>query len=560
MMPNLGSSKFPLLLLLLFVAFALVSRHGRSPREASAFDTKVHPDVRATLAGESTTRVLLQLRKPASLAAGAPDVARARVEVAAAQEQALAGIAAPDLQVTYRYQAVPAVAGLVTARGLAELVARPEVTHVTLDTEGTAALNQSVPLIRADDAHDAGLSGAGIIIAVLDTGIDTSNVDLMQGIAYEKCFLGNDPCPPQPHPAEDDNGHGTNVTGIITSDGIVAPEGVAPDAEIAAYKILDASGSGLFSDWVAALDDIIANHPEVDIVNMSLQSLASCPNGPLGDAIATLRDQGVPTFVASGNRGLKNSLTLPACVPAAISVGAVYDANIGSLAGWKTDCEDLITAADQVPCWSSSDDTLDLLAPGSRIMSTGLSGPSSYSGTSQAAPHAAGVAALLLQAVPDISPDDLENRMKLTGTNVADQLDDGDPNTTRQTPRIDARVALLTDLIADADGDGCSNGQEFAPDEHDGGQRNPLNPWDYFNPTQDGQNRVDDILAVVQHYNKNQYLPSPPNPPQTLNPDYTTATDRSPGGPNVWNLGPPDGEQRLADILAAVGQYGHDCL
>jgi subtilisin family serine protease len=557
-MPHTGSSKFPHLLLL-FVAFALVSRVGHTPRETGAFDTKVHPDVRAALAGEGTARVLVQLRKPASLAAGAPDVARARVEVAAAQERALAGIAAPDLQVTYRYQAVPAVAGLVTARGLAELVARPEVTQVTPDAVGTAALNQSVPLIHADDAHDAGLSGAGVIVAVLDTGIDTDDVDLMQGIAYEKCFLGNDPCPPQPHPAEDDNGHGTNVAGIITSDGIAAPEGVAPDAEIAAYKVLGASGSGVFSDWVAALDDIIANHPEVDIVNMSLQSLASCPNGPLGDAIATLWDQGVPTFIASGNRGLKNSLTLPACVPAAISVGAVYDASIGAIDGWKTDCQDPTTAADQVPCWSSSDDTLDLLAPGSRITSSGLAGLSSYSGTSQAAPHAAGVAALLLQAVPDISPDELENRMELTGTIVTDQLGDGDPNTTRQTPRIDARVALLIDLAADEDGDGCPNGKEFGPDERDGGRRNPLNPWDYFNPTQDGQNRVDDILAAVKQFNVNQYLPSPPSPPQTANPDYTAATDRSPGGPNVWNLGPPDGEQRLDDILAAVGQYGHYC-
>ena len=119
-------------------------------------------------------------------------------------------------------------------------------------------------------------------------------------------------------------------------------------------------------------------------------------------------------------------------------------------------------------------------------------------------------------------------------------------------------IEALT-LNADVDGDGCPNGKEFGPDEHDGGQRNPLNPWDYFNPTHDGENRVDDILAVIKQYNENQYLPSPPNPPQTLNPDYTAATDRSPGGPNTWNLGPPDGQQRLEDILAAITQYGHFC-
>ena len=559
-MPHLRSFKVLLLLPVLLAAFVSTMRPAPASHAASAFDAKVQPDVRAAVSGGSTTGVLVGLRKPPSLAAGALDVARVRLEVAAAQAQALAGIAPADLQVTYRYQAVPALAGRVTARGLAELAARPEVTRVTLDAVGTTALSQSVPMIHADDVHDAGVTGAGIIVAVLDTGIDTGDADLRDSIAYERCFLSDGGCPAGAHPAQDDNGHGTNVAGIITSDGIFAPEGVALDAQIAAYKILDESGSGVFSDWIAALDDIIANHPEVDIINMSVQSLAACPGGPLSDAISTLRVQGVATFIASGNRGFKKALSAPACITEGISVGAVYDANLGSVNGWKTNCTDATTQADQVPCWSSSDDTLDLLAPGARITSTGIgAGLSSYMGTSQAAPHAAGVAALLLQAVPGISVDEMENRMKLTGTIITDQLNDSDANTTRHTPRIDARVALITDLKSDDDGDGCPNGKEFGPDEHDGGRRNPLNPWDYFDPTHDGENRIDDILAVVKQYNKNQYLPSPPNPPQTLNPDYTVATDRSPGGPNVWNLGPPDGLQRLEDILAAITQYGHFC-
>jgi subtilisin family serine protease len=559
-MPHLRYRTLPLSLLVLIAAFAATTQPASPSHVASAYDAKVQPDVRVALAGESSIGVLVELRKPPAFTTSALDVARARSEVAAVQAQAVAGIAAPDLQVTYRYQAVAALAGRVTARGLAELAARPEVAQVTLDAVGTAALSQSVPMIHADDAHDAGITGAGVIVAVLDTGIDTGDPDLQNGIAYERCFLSGTGCAAGLHPAEDDNGHGTNVAGIITSDGIAAPEGVAPDAQIAAYKILDQDGSGLFSDWIAALDDIIANHPEVDIINMSLQSLASCPESPLSDAISTLRAQGVATFIASGNRGYKNALSAPACITEGISVGAVYDGNLGSVSGWKTQCTDATTQADQVPCWSSSDDTLDLLAPGARITSTGTgAGLSSYMGTSQAAPHAAGVAALLLQAVPGISLDEMESRMKLTGTIITDQLDDSDANSRRQTPRIDARVALITDLNADDDGDGCPNGKEFGPDEHDGGRRNPLNPWDYFNPTHDGENRVDDILAVVKQYNKNQYLPSPPNPAQTLNPDYTSATDRSPGGPNVWNLGPADGLQRLDDILAAVMQYGHFC-
>ena len=71
--------------------------------------------------------------------------------------------------------------------------------------------------------------------------------------------------------AEDDNGHGTNVSGIITANGVVAPEGSAPEAGIVAVKVLDSSnGFCCTSDVIAALDWIFANRPDVDVVNMSL--------------------------------------------------------------------------------------------------------------------------------------------------------------------------------------------------------------------------------------------------------------------------------------------------
>jgi subtilisin family serine protease len=551
------------LLLLAFVILTVVAGGSRSASSEplAAWEAKVQPGVRAALVGGlATTRVLVELRQPSSLAASTPDIARARVQVAAEQAQVLAGVAPSDIQVIYHYQALPALAARVNERGLAALAAQPEVTQITLNAVGTAADAQSVPLIHADEVQAAGITGAGITVAVLDTGIDTNNIDLEDDIAYEKCFLSQGGCPTGPHPAEDNNGHGTNVAGIITSDGIVAPVGVAPGAKIAAYKILNASGSGASSDWVAALDDIIANHPEVNIINMSLQSTAPCPAGALGGAITTLRTMGVATFIASGNRGTKDSLAIPACIPDGISVGATYDADLGSFSGWETDCTDQTTVADQVACWSNSDATLDLLAPGARITSTGMGGGlSTYMGSSQASPHAVGVAALLMEAVPGLSVDEIENRMKLTGTMITDDLHDDNPNTNRQTPRIDARVALLTDPTQDYDGDGCPNGKEFGNDEQLGGRRNPLNPWDYFNPTHDGQNRMDDIVAVVNQYGRDKYLPSPPNPPNTPNPDYTTATDRSFVGPNLWNLGPPDGLMRVDDILFAVAQYGHDC-
>ncbi len=100
----------------------------------------------------------------------------------------------------------------------------------------------------------------------------------------------------------------------------------------------------------------------------------------------------------------------------------------------------------------------------------------------------------------------------------------------------------------DTDGDGCTDQQENGPDEALGGRRNFLNPWDYFNPTGDRVNRVDDVLAVV-----NQYFHDVPDP------TYDSHTDRTLWGPNAWNLGSPNGQQRIDDILAAVSQYFHDC-
>lgn len=452
---------------------------------------------------------------------------------------------------TYRYQAVPAIAGRVSNDGLKQLAGRPDVVDIAIDGWGTAATQQSAPLIHATEVHDAGLTGEGVVVAVLDSGADTDHPDLAGDIVYEWCQLSNGDCPGGAHPGEDDNGHGTNVTGLITSDGLVAPRGIAPDAKIAVYKILGSSGGGFFSDWLAALDDIIADHPEVDVVNMSLQSGVPCPSTALTMAVETLRARGTSTFIAAGNHGNKDQLNVPACIADAFSVGATYDADVGQVNGWKTSCSDVTTRADQVACWSDSDPTLDLLAPGARATSTGRGGGTiTYNGTSQASPQAAAVAALLLEAFPGLSVDELEARLKATGRLVTDDLQGGNPGTNRTTPRIDARVALLHP-DDDFDGDGCRNGQEFGDDPRKGGLRNPLNPWDFMDVNGDRViNVFDDILPVLFAFG-----------PEGAG-NYQASLDRSPAPPGAepWRQGPPDGAIDLAgDILGAASQFGHSC-
>jgi subtilisin family serine protease len=560
-----------------------VAAHGHVPLQYIDVPGKVHPAVLHALDGQETVRVTVALRRPPALAARKLDIPALRAQVASVQQAVLGRLASDEVRVVRRYQAVPALTLEVDRAALARLAADASVVEVVPDVQGTGALNQSRPLINVDEVHTAGVTGAGVTVAVLDSGIDTDHPDLAGDIAFEECFLltgcpGGGTQQSGPGAAEDDHGHGTNVAGIITGDGTVAPKGVAPDAQIAAYKILDANNSGFFSDWTAALDDIINNHltgPQpVHAVNMSLQSPFDCSfAGAMATAIETLRSQGVPTFIAAGTHAQKNAFFIPACIEAGISVGAVYDSAFGSFT-FPDVCTDSVTAADQVTCFSDSHDTLDVLAPGALISATGRGGgTSTFAGTSQATPHAAGVFALLRQAAGALGVDDVERRLEATGTFVVDDLDDGDPTTNRTTPRIDARVALLQDANDD-DQDGCTNLQEFGPDPALGGERNPLHFWDFFdtpdsNGVRDRAIVLTDVLSLLQRFGADDAggtapinrltdpLTLPPPPPA-----YHPAFDRSspPPGVDLWHLQPADGAIALNDVLAMLVQFGHSCL
>jgi subtilisin family serine protease len=319
---------------------------------------------------------------------------------------------------------VPAFAGKVTEAGLSELIADSNVLKIDLDVGGTGHLSESVPLIRADAAHALGFTGNEVVVAVLDTGIDRGLVDLTKDLIHEECFLdldgsidGTGRCPnggdrqSGPSAAQDGADHGTATSGIITSEGTASPVGVAPNAKIVAIKILDNTGFAgafaYFAEIIAALDFIINDRPDVNLINMSLGTgdlfsgdcdSATAYNVAGALAINILRSRGVIAFASSGNDESGTQMSSPACLSKVVSVAAVYDQSFSSNAALG--CTDTPALKDMVTCYSNTNQSTELAAPGSRIQTTALGGgvTSSLHGTSVASPHATGCAALLIDA------------------------------------------------------------------------------------------------------------------------------------------------------------------
>src|SRR5262249_16257398 len=168
----------------------------------------------------------------------------------------------------------------------------------------------------------------------------------------------------------------TNVAGIVTGNGTIAPIGVAPSAKVVAVRVLAANGSFSSTAQVITGLQFILNHPEygVKVINMSLGTnslfTGTCDSADSNftSIVHSLRLQGITIFASSGNEQNTSKMALPACISDVVAVGAVYDSNYGTNTVF---CNDP-TAADKVTCFSNSSTALDLLAPGAAYTSTGV--------------------------------------------------------------------------------------------------------------------------------------------------------------------------------------------
>ncbi len=441
------SKRTPLMLILgVLICLTAFLFNSGNPQPIHGAETTPEPDVVEALSAGGSTRVIVLLTSPE-----AGDIRAQAQSIAKSQQEVLATVTDESFRVVHRYDRLPGLVGEVTREGLAALQKHPEVTAVALDMPLYAQMAESAAVIRADQVwYEWGLTGAGVNIAVLDSGIDRAHPDLANHVVGQHCFT-NQACPPQNadegESAQDAYGHGTRVAGIITGEGAASPRGIAPDAGIVAVRVMDQNGRGWTSDVVAGIMWVVDHHLSLNVraINLSLgggQYAGICDEADantqlLAGAIQAARQAGIAVFVAAGNQARANEMMMPACISGATAIGSTYDADIGGYQ-WEY-CADNQTARDQIGCFSNSSPALDLLAPGAWIETTSLGGGQvGDAGTSMSTPHVAAVAALMWQANPDLTAEEIVRMLQETGVPLTD------PRNGRTTPRIDAYAAVET--------------------------------------------------------------------------------------------------------------------
>jgi hypothetical protein len=342
-----------------------------------------------------------------------------------------ADIAMLEREVGYEHQwtlkHINALAGRIHVDQILDTTSLPGVVMLELDGilsihNGDAAVLHGVDTVWADTGYD----GAGATVAIIDTGIDGAHASLDDldddNSTYDPKVIGfYDPVnnPGLTNGTEvfpyDDQGHGSHCAGTTAGTGAPTYEhiGMAPQANLVGVKVLDAGGSGSFATVMAGMQWTVDNRYQFNIraASMSLGGPGAIEwTSSEEDSVNRYANEmvraGIALFIAAGNNGVSAQIGTPGSAEDAITVGAL-DKNSA------------------IAIYSSQGPTEELrIKPniayvGSSVMSVAFNTGDQYtgmSGTSMATPGAAGVAALMLQANPDLSPFDVRNIMQETAT------------------------------------------------------------------------------------------------------------------------------------------------
>ena len=266
-------------------------------------------------------------------------------------------------------------------------VALVEPFAVSSQANAPWGLDRIDQLAGRDSTYKFATSGAGVSAYVIDTGILSTHTNFGgRVVAGFSSIAGG---------TEDCNGHGTHVAGTIGS----ADYGVAKSIQLVPVRVLDCNGSGTISGVIAGVDWVASQAATAGlrVANMSLGGGAS---SALDSAVNGLISKGVTVVVAAGNNSANACNYSPARVPAAITVAAS-------------------TSSDSLASYSNTGSCVDIIAPGSAIVSTwhtSSTAVNTISGTSMAAPHVAGAVALFYQQFGLRSPADMSTLVKTKST------------------------------------------------------------------------------------------------------------------------------------------------
>jgi subtilisin family serine protease len=474
------------------IAACLVAAAALSPALAQESGGKIQDALLETMASRRAIarpaeepvqhRVMVLLERPEGMSAeaamdysSAGGMARIQRGVDAMQEKVLSQRLEGSYKPLYRYESVfgfSALADDAAIRALAEL---PDVERIEILPIYYKASNESHPLAAVGGLHDMGFTGDGSTNPVIDDGIDHDHAAFGGQAAFPnpKIIGGREFADDDDDPTIDcvEQSHGTAVAGVAAGNG-GGVLGTAPDARLVMLKVQSAmlcGQPGLDGDLVGASDWAVTHRDDfgIRVISMSLgaggfTSVGSCEASSTGlrDAVDAATAAGLVVLAASGNDGLCDRISRPACIGNAISVGAVYDADVGT-SGFcvsanacdsephpvcamdgRRACFDTTTNEDQVTCYSNSATFLDVLAPSNCALTAAAGGGNNdcFGGTSSATPFAAGVAASLIEADGGLDNTGLRDLLVDTGVVVRDAKSGLD------TPRIDA-TAALADLV-----------------------------------------------------------------------------------------------------------------
>ncbi len=377
-------------------------------------------------------------------------------QIQSAQDSVLSGIAEDDVRVTADLETIPFLGLEVSADGLAALQSSSDVINIIEDIPVPHALDSSGDVIGRPAATAHGLTGEGVAIAILDTGVDITHDAFKDQfgnsrIVSEACYSSNSlaynavtVCPDGSEEsiaagsgddcqvaaigfsdAQDDCEHGTHVAGIAAGGDVNAGIfGVAPEADIIAIQVFSLFQDGVVcgsqanctlsftSDQLLALERVyeLRNTFNIASVNMSLGggSYATyCDSDSRKAIIDNLAAAGIATIIAAGNDGYTSTVGAPSCISSAITVGSTND-------------------DDTIASYSNIGPQIDLLAPGTSIFAA-IPGNDygTKSGTSMATPQVAGAWALLKQIDPNGTVSAHQSAFSTSSTLLDDARTDG---------------------------------------------------------------------------------------------------------------------------------------